>query len=101
MFYDEIMRTLCRKNKKITKRISKRCAVCGKDIKVVCYSDKTYRGGHYFFDIPISTNAEKRKAFRAGTREWKFGGRVFQILKRDPKPYKHVEYWECPKCYWR
>ena len=86
--------------KKIVKRLQKTCAVCGKAIHVVCYSDKSYRGGHYFCDIPVCTKAEERKAFRAGTHDWKFGGKVFQVLNRDPKPYKFLEYWESPKCYW-
>ena len=87
--------------KQIKSRLEKSCSICGKEIKVILYTDKSYRGGHYFFDIPISTKKEEAKARKAGTRTWKFGGLEFQVMKKDPKPYKHIEYWECPKCYWR
>ncbi len=55
-----------RSKKEIKKRMKKHCSVCGKDINVVLYEDKTYRGGHHF-----------------GKVEGK------------------IEYWECPKCYWK
>lgn len=93
------MTKIISKPKTIKDRVEKICSICGKKIKVILYDDRSYRGGHYFFDIPICTKAEEKKSFRAGTREWKFGGRVFNVLKRDPKPYKHIEYWECPRCY--
>lgn len=63
--------------------------------------DRTYRGGHYFCKIPISTKAEWAKALKAGTRISKIGGFTMNVLKKDPKPYKYVEYWECPTCYWK
>lgn len=85
----------------IKNRLAKTCSICGKAIKVVTYTNRTYRGGHYFFDIPICSKKEWDKAHKAGTRTWKFGGKEFQVMKKDPKPYKHIEYWECPKCYWR
>ena len=25
----------------------------------------------------------------------------FALLKKEPKPKSHFEYWECPKCYWK
>lgn len=86
--------------KVIKDRVEKSCVVCGKKIKVIRYTDKTYRGGHYFFDMPISTKKELMKALSAGTRTWKFKGKEFQVMKKEPKPYKFLEYWECPKCYW-
>ena len=33
-------------------KMNRRCAVCGKDISVVLFPDKTYEGGHYFFKLP-------------------------------------------------
>ncbi len=87
--------------KTIKNRLSKTCSICGKDIKVVTYTNRTYRGGHYFFDIPICSKKEWDKTIKAGTFESDFHGLKMNVLKRDPKPYKHIEYWECPKCYWK
>src|SRR3989339_8381 len=87
--------------KTIKKREVKSCSLCGKAINVIIYSDKSYRGGHYFFDIPICTDKEWSKAIKAGTRKWKFGGDEFNVMKKEPKAYKFDEYWECPTCYWR
>ena len=78
-------------SKSIKDRLEKFCSICGKKIKIVCYTDKTYRGGHYFGKIPISTKKELEKAHKAGTMIWKFEGREFQVMKKDPKPYKYVE----------
>jgi len=35
-------------NKKIAKKLGKMCVVCGNEIKVILYKDRSYRGGHYF-----------------------------------------------------
>lgn len=85
--------------KEIKDRLEKSCSICGKKIKVIRYTDSTYRGGHYFFKIPISTKAEWAKARKAGTKTMTIGTSKFEVMKRDPKPYKHIEYWECPSCY--
>lgn len=95
------MKTIITTKKQIKKRLEKSCAICGKDIKVIIYTDKSYRGGHYFGKIPLVSKEETAKALRAGTRTWKFAGQEFQVMKRSGRPYKYVEYWECPKCYWR
>ncbi len=87
------------KSKIIKDRLEKSCSICGKKIKVIRYTDKTYRGGHYFGKIPIHTKKEMMEALKAGTRTSKRLGYEFQVMKKDPKPYKHIEYWECPKCY--
>ena len=94
------MERLLRK-KIISKRKHKKCAICGRKINLIMYTDKTYRGGHYFGKIPISTKKAWREALKLGTTEMKIGNTVAHVLRKDPKPYKHVEYWECPKCYWR
>jgi hypothetical protein len=86
--------------KAIKKRVNKNCAVCGNKIKVIIYTDKSYRGGHYFGKIPLHTKKALLEALKAGFRETKIGGQVFQVMKKDPRPYKFVGYWECPKCYW-
>ena len=83
--------------KKFTDKI---CSDCGKAIKVFLYSDKTYRGGHYFGKIGICSKKEEAKSHKMGTTKWKFGRHIFDVLKYDPKPYKYLEHWECPKCYW-
>lgn len=43
------------KTKNIKERVTKSCSCCAKQINVILYSDRTYRGGHYFFKIPIKT----------------------------------------------
>ena len=86
-------------NKVIKDRLERTCAVCAKKIKIIRYIDKSYRGGYYFFDVPICTKKERNKSLKAGTRIVKIGKHEFNVLKKDPKPYKFVEYWECPKCY--
>jgi len=87
--------------KEIIGRLNKTCACCGKKIKVILYKDRSYRGGHYFGKIPLFHKKEIDKALKAGTRKVKMGDRVVDVLKKDPKPYKYHEYWECPKCYWQ
>lgn len=57
------------KAKQATRKIGKRCVVCGKAITVYVYPDGRYRGGHYFGTISLE------------------------------KPKREVEYWECPRCY--
>jgi len=43
-----------------------------------------------------SINEEFEKARNAGTTKERWGKTVVEILKKDPKPYSHAEYWECP-----
>jgi len=82
-------------------RLKRTCSCCGKPLAVIIYTDKSYRGGHYFGKIPISTDKEWKKALKAGTRPWNFHGTTFQVMKKDPVPYKYLEDWECSKCYWK
>ena len=92
---------MMKSQKEIIKRLNKACSCCGGEIKVILYKDKSYRGGHYFGKIPLSTKREFNKALRAGTKKEKIGRFEFEVLKKDPKPYKYAEYWECPKCFWQ
>jgi len=92
---------MARVKKEIIKRLEKTCACCGKKIKVILYKDRSYRGGHYFGKIPLHRKKELNKALKAGTRMVKMGDRIVDVLKKDPKPYKYQEYWECPKCHWQ
>lgn len=87
--------------KEIIKKLKKVCVCCGKEIKAILYKDGRYRGGHYFGKIPLHTKEELKKALKAGTRKENIGGFEMEVLKKDPKPYKCEEYWECPKCYWQ
>lgn len=86
--------------KEIIKRLEKICSICGKKIKVILYKNKTYRGGHYFGKIPLCSKKEINKSLKAGATKTKIGDFEIEVLKKDPKPYKYEEYWECPNCYW-
>ena len=66
--------------KKPSRKLDKMCIVCGKEIKVILYQDRSYRGGHYFGKMSLPTKQEIKKGIYS--------------------PRKPVEYWECPKCYW-
>lgn len=87
--------------RKIVGRLKKRCVVCGIRMRVILYRGGTYRGGHYFGKIPLHRKRETEKALKVGTRKVRFGDSWYDVLKKDPKPYAHAEYWECPKCYWQ
>jgi len=87
-------------SKEIIKRLDKTCACCERRIKVILYKDRTYRGGHYFRKTGLYTKQELNKALKTGTKKENLGGLEINVLKKDPKPYKYAEYWECPKCYW-
>jgi len=71
-------------------------------MNVIVYTNKKYRGGHYFFDIPIyEDGAWERARRRYGVRKVKMGNLIASVLKKEPKPKKLIPYWECPKCYWK
>ena len=88
------------KSRVIKKRVDKTCAVCGRAIRVIVYTDGHCRGGHYFGKVPLYTNKELARVRKLGITKKKFGKTTLYVYNHDPKPYKHVEYWECPKCYW-
>ena len=88
------------KAKKVIKdRFEKSCSVCGGKIKIILYKDRSYRGGHYFFKIPLVSKKEMAKALKFGTKETTLGKMKMKVLKKEPKPYSHMEYWECSDCY--
>lgn len=87
------------KIKEKLKTIKKYCTSCGKEIKVIVYKNHTSRGGHYFGKIPLYKKNELNKAIKADTRKARIGKMVVEVLKKDPKPYKYAEYWECNGCY--
>lgn len=39
--------------KTIAKKLKRLCDICGRTILVALYTDRTYRGGHYFGKIPL------------------------------------------------
>lgn len=80
----------------------KDCADCGRKMTVYIYANKNKknRGGHYFGKIGICSKKENEKMFKSGTRKSKFGNPAWNVFKYEAKPYKYVEHWECPRCYW-
>ncbi|MFA6463534.1 MAG: hypothetical protein WCV55_00855 [Candidatus Paceibacterota bacterium] len=84
----------------ISQRLKRNCAVCCRCINAIIYSDKTYRGGWYYFKVPISTKKEWKRVMDLGTKKERMCNMVVNVLKEDPKPYKEVEYWECSKCHY-
>lgn len=80
--------------------MEKSCSVCGKSVRVIIYSDKSYRGGHYFGKIPEYTDKAWAKAMRAGTHKETVCGKAIDVMNEDPIPHSFFEYWECPGCYW-
>ena len=77
----------------------RQCAICSKKIIVKIFADKKYEGGHYFGKIPLHTEEEFNRALKAGVTTERWGKTIVGILKKDPKPYRHTEYWECEGCY--
>jgi hypothetical protein len=87
----------------LKKAVQKSCAVCGKKILVSIYkkplrNGSRYRNGHYFGKIPFHRKKDLEKAAK-NTKKVTIGGFAFEVFKKDPRPYKYVEYWECPQCY--
>lgn len=66
------------KKKKVRKVITRRCSVCGKELKIVVYEDGTYEGGHYFGNL-------KKLVKEYGTYD-------------STIPNEEYEYWECNEC---
>lgn len=80
-------------------KIKRQCAVCGRKILIKVFPNGKHTGGNYFGKIPLCTEKEFEKALKAGTTKERFGKTIIGVLKKDPKPYAHKEYWECNKCY--
>lgn len=87
--------------RKIAKRLEKKCCVCAKNIHALVYNDRKIRGGHYFGKIPLYRKSELDKMSRSGTHKSKLTPTwTVDVCNYDPKPYASAEYWECPECYW-
>ena len=83
------------KKPKISKKLNRKCLVCGKGIRIMVYGDGHYTGAHYFnrLKIPIKGTGEYKKT---GTS--KLLGRKVNVVKWTGKE-KEIEYWECDSCY--
>jgi hypothetical protein len=57
--------------KEIRERILKQCAWCGKDMTVILYTDKSYRGGHYWGKIGVYSKKEMEKELKSSYKEMK------------------------------
>lgn len=68
-------------------------------MRVVVRPDRTVRGGNYFGKIPLYRKSEIAKMMQSGVRKVRIGRMKLNVSKYDPKPYTHVEYWECATCY--
>lgn len=82
-----------------TDTLNRQCNVCSRSLSIILKANGHYRGGYYFGKVPKVSKAETNKALKGGTKPVRIGSHVFQVLKHDPKPYGHVEYWECDGCY--
>ncbi|MCK4491103.1 MAG: hypothetical protein KAU03_00660 [Candidatus Altiarchaeales archaeon] len=73
----------------------RRCAVCGKKIKINVDENGRYDNGHYFgkLKLPIKGTGEYKKV---GTT--KLLKKQVQVVEWTGKE-KEIEYWECNKCY--
>ena len=98
-FLDKNMAKIIKKQ--LLKKFIKTCADCTSNMKVFLYSDKSYRGGHYFGKIGFCSKKEEEKARKSGSKKFSWLGHTFYTWNYEAKPYKHLEHWECPKCYWR
>ncbi|MDO8521735.1 MAG: hypothetical protein Q7S08_00415 [bacterium] len=88
-------------NRKILKRLKRKCSVCGKNICAIVYNNRKIRGGHYFGKIPLYRKSEMNKMGRSGAHKSKISRTwTVNVYNYDPKSYAHFEYWECPQCYW-
>ena len=81
--------------------MNRSCIICAKDLKIHVNwkGNRSYTGGHYFGKIPVCHAKDERKALKAGFTVEKIGDLELRVLKKEAKPYKHVEYWECEECY--
>jgi len=46
-----------------SKKLEKACVACGKEIKVILYQDRSYRGGHYFGKMSLSAKQGKKAEY--------------------------------------
>jgi hypothetical protein len=80
--------------RKKIRRLNRRCAVCGRSLKITVYQDRHYRNGHYFNTLKVPVGKGEHK--KVGTS--KLFGKKVDIVKWTGKE-KEVEYWECAGCF--
>ena len=76
------------------RKITRKCLVCGKSIRIKVYEDGHYNKGYYFkkLKIPIGKGEFKK------IRTTKIGKRKIDVVKWAGKE-KEIEYWECNDCF--
>lgn len=77
------------------KKITRKCVICGKSIKIRVDEKGKYDNGNYFgiMNVPIKGTGHYKKT---GTS--RLFGRKVSVVKWTGKE-KKVEYWECNECY--
>jgi len=77
------------------KKITRKCSICGKRMKITVYEDGYYRNGHYFgkLKLPIKGTGKYKKT---GTSQ--IFGKKIDVVEWNGKE-KEIEYWECDACY--
>jgi hypothetical protein len=83
-----------KKTEEVSKKMNRKCAVCGKKIRITLYKDGHYINGNYFNKIKIPIGKGEYKKIRTS----KLFGKKVDIVKWNGKE-KEVEYWECNKCF--
>ena len=80
---------------RISKKLNRKCLVCGKKVRIRVYKDGHYTGAHYFnkLKIPIKGTGKYKKI---GTN--KLLGKKVNVVRWNGKE-KEIEYWECNSCY--
>ena len=78
-----------------TKKMNRKCVVCGKNIRITLYEDRHYRNGHFFgrLKVPIKGTGEYKKVGIS-----KLLGKKIDVVKWTGKE-KEAEYWECNSCF--
>ena len=80
----------------VTKNIIRNCLVCGKELRITVYDDRTYEGGHFFGNLKLPVgNGENRIV---GESDILGKGKKVKILEWTGE-CEEVEYWECDECY--
>ena len=77
------------------RKITRKCVVCGKPIRIKVYHDKHYNPGHYFNKIKLPVKGTG-KYKEVGTT--KIGRHKAKVIKWTGKE-REIEYWECDSCY--
>ena len=70
----------------------RKCVICGKDINVIHYEDRSYKGGHFFKVLRLpDADAEYYSLGKDPDTGW-------ELFDWKGSSYE-LEYWECDDCY--